>query len=158
QTAYRDTFLGGRVPVAVQGFGINWADVWQRAASQNPPVKVPMIGPFAAHDGQQPIHFFGNGFAGATGLKQASPERIQELLRILNWLAAPFGSQEDLLLSYGLPDVHYKLDGAGNPIPQPAWQENVNNMPWRYTTQRPQVIYNAGRSELTKAVYDAEQA
>jgi putative aldouronate transport system substrate-binding protein len=158
QTAYRDTFLGGRVAVAVQGFGINWADVWQRAASQNPPVQVPMIGPFAAHDGQQPVHFLGNGFAGATGLKQAGPDRIKELLRVLNWLAAPFGSQEDLLLTYGLPDVHYKLDSSGNPIPQPAWQENVNNMPWRYTAQHPQVIYNAGRPELTRALHDAEQA
>ena len=54
------------------------------------------------------------GFQATTALKKASSDRIQELLRICNWLAAPFGSQEDLLLSYGLADTDYTLDPNGN--------------------------------------------
>ena len=61
-----------------------------------------MIKPFAAQDGQKPIHFLGTGFVSTNVLKKASPDRIKELLRIMNWLASPFGSQEDLMLTYGL--------------------------------------------------------
>ena len=33
----------------------------------------------------------------------------------MNWLASPFGSQEDLLLTYGLKDQDYTLDDQGQP-------------------------------------------
>jgi putative aldouronate transport system substrate-binding protein len=46
-------------------------------------------------------------------LKKASADRIKEMLRVLDFLAAPFGTEEDLLLQYGLPDVHYTFDGSG---------------------------------------------
>ena len=39
------------------------------------------------------------GFLGANAFKKASADRIQELLRICNWLAAPFGSQEHMFLN-----------------------------------------------------------
>ena len=39
---------------------------------------------------------------GATAIKKGTPERTKELLRVLNYLAAPFGCKEDLLLSYGV--------------------------------------------------------
>jgi putative aldouronate transport system substrate-binding protein len=61
------------------------------------------------------------------------------------------------MLTYGVQEVEYRLDTAGNPIPLDAWREDVNNMPWRYTVQRPQVLYFAGNPELTRAQYDAEQ-
>ena len=48
--------------------------------------------------------------------KKAPPERLKELLRIANWLAAPFGSAEDLLLTAGAVDVDYKLDADGRPV------------------------------------------
>ena len=50
-------------------------------------------------------------------LKKAPPERIKEILRILNWLASPFGSEEALMLAYGLKDQDYTLDEQGNPRP-----------------------------------------
>ena len=40
-------------------------------------------------------------------------DRIKELLRIFDFLASPFGSQEDLLLQYGIKDVDYTLDESG---------------------------------------------
>ena len=43
------------------------------------------------------------------------------MLRILDWLAAPFGSQEDRLLSFGVPDVDYTLDDKGQPGADRSW-------------------------------------
>ena len=51
---------------------------------------------------------------GYSVLKQASPDRIKEMLRILNWLAAPVGSQEYLLMNYGVKDTHWTPDDRGN--------------------------------------------
>lgn len=39
---------------------------------------------------------------------------------MLNLMAAPFGTQEQVLLSYGLPESDYKLDSDGNPTPVAA--------------------------------------
>ena len=58
-------------------------------------------------------------------MKQASPDRIRELLRILDWVAAPFGTQEDLLLSYGLSGTDYTLDADNQPKPTPTGTTNA---------------------------------
>ena len=70
-----------------------------------------------ACDGSKPVYYFGAGSAGMTAVKKGSAERVQEMLHVLNWLAAPFDSQQDLLLRYGLEGIDYKLDNRGNPIP-----------------------------------------
>jgi putative aldouronate transport system substrate-binding protein len=49
-----------------------------------------------------------------TAIKKGSPERVKELLRIEDFLAAPFGSQESLLLEYGVKDVDFILYAQGN--------------------------------------------
>jgi putative aldouronate transport system substrate-binding protein len=157
QPAYRDAFLAGKFVLGVQAFGNNWYDIWTKGLKQTPPVSYQLIKPFAAHDGAKPVTHLGGGYNSAAALKPASPERIKEILRVMNWLAAPFGSQEDLLLTYGVPEVDYKLDPNGNPLPSPAWVADVNSMPWRYVVQHPQVIYFAGAPDFVKAEYEAEQ-
>jgi putative aldouronate transport system substrate-binding protein len=77
-------------------------DMRQQGLRQNPPFNALPIRPFATHDVCKPTHFLSGGFLDTTALKEASPDRIRELLRIFNWLAAPFGSAEDLLLTSGL--------------------------------------------------------
>ena len=79
-------------------WGNQWTNMWQQGLRQNPPFNALPIKPFAAHDGGKAAHFLSGGFLDTTALKKASPDRIKELLRIFNWLAAPFGSAEDLLL------------------------------------------------------------
>ena len=74
-----------------------------------------MLPPFAAADGGKPQAFLSHGFISMNVLKKGSPDRIRELLRIMNFLAAPFGSQEDLLLSYGLKDQDYSPGCEGQP-------------------------------------------
>jgi putative aldouronate transport system substrate-binding protein len=114
-----------------------------------------MISPLA-HDGGAPINYLTGGFGATNVLKQASPDRIKELLRIADWLSAPFGSQEDLLLTYGLKDQDYTLDANGNPVPTQAGKMNAGYMPWMYISQHPQVSYQADLPGFAKAAWDAE--
>ena len=58
-----------------------------------------MLPPFSATAGQKPIYFLSPGFNSMNVLRKAPPEHMKEILRVLNWLASPFGSQEDLLLT-----------------------------------------------------------
>jgi putative aldouronate transport system substrate-binding protein len=91
-------------------------------------------------------------------IKKSSPDRIKELLRIMNFLAAPFGSQEDLLLTYGLKDQDYSLDASGNPVPKPDGIARAQYVPWKYIAWHPYVNYQADLPGFAKASHEAQQA
>jgi putative aldouronate transport system substrate-binding protein len=157
-TNARADFVGKKFAVSPEGQGNSWVDFWQRGQTLNPPTRFGMIKPFSAVDGQKPITFLGTGFVSMNALKKASPDRIKELLRIMNWLAAPFGSQEDLLLAYGLEGQDYTLDARGNPRTTQDGVGRAGYVPWRYIAQHPWVYYQADLPGFAKASYDAEHA
>jgi hypothetical protein len=84
---------------------------------------------FRRTPGRSRSFFLTGGYLGATALKKASPERIKELLGILNYLAAPFGSAEDLLLTSGVNGVDYTLDAKGNPVLTRQGNSDANYTP-----------------------------
>jgi putative aldouronate transport system substrate-binding protein len=154
----RESFVGRKFAVSLEGQGNSWVDFWQQGQVLNPPTRFKMLTPWHAVEGQKPIQFLGTGFVSMNVLKKASPDRIKELLRILNFLASPFGSEEALLLSYGLKDQDYTLDEKGNPRPTPEGVARAGYVPWRYLSQHPWVTYQAGLTGFAKASYDAEKA
>jgi putative aldouronate transport system substrate-binding protein len=74
-----------------------------------------------------------------------------------NWIAAPFGSQEYLLMQYGVKDVDYTLDELGNPVPTQQGKAHTT-IPWQYITQAPVALYMPGNSEFPTVVQSAEKA
>jgi putative aldouronate transport system substrate-binding protein len=90
-------------------------------------------------------------------IKKSSPERIKEILRILNYLAAPFGTQEDLLLSYGLKDQDFTVDAQGNPAPTQSGLSSSGYVPWQYLAHRPYVWYQADLPGYAQAAFEVEQ-
>jgi putative aldouronate transport system substrate-binding protein len=125
---------------------------------QNPPTRFAMLPPWAAQSGQKPITFLGTAFISMNAFKKASPDRIKELLRIVNFLASPFGSQEALLLAYGIKDQDYTLDDKGNPRPSTEGVARAGYVPWRYLGQHPWVTYQAGLPGYAQASHEAEKA
>lgn len=150
--------VSGKCVLSVRSLGLDWADGYQQGQRMDPQQTFGFLRHFAAHDGASPVFFLGTGYGAGTMLKKAAPERIKELLSILNWTAAPFGSQEDLLLTYGIEGVDHTLDPHGNPVTTDQWPGDAYNMPWRYMAQRPQVMYNANYPGFTKLQADAESA
>src|SRR4029078_13581795 len=116
-----------------------------------------MLPSFAAHDGGKPQHFVTGGHLWATAMKKGSPDRIKELLRILNYLAAPFGSAEDQLLTLGLKAVDYTLDAQGNPTLTKEGNGDANYVPWKYTVQHPFVFFTPDLPNYAKTMYDDAQ-
>jgi putative aldouronate transport system substrate-binding protein len=154
--AARLDFVAGKFALYPEGFGQPWQDFWRRGLRNNPPYNFIPLPPFPAHDGGKPQHFLGAGFIATNALKKGTPDRIKELLRILDFLAAPFGTQEDLLLQYGLKDVHYTLDSAGKLALTDKSNADANYVNWKYMMQHPQVMYVPDIPGYAKAEYDAE--
>jgi putative aldouronate transport system substrate-binding protein len=133
-----------------------WQDAWRQALQATPPFDVRPLPLFPAHAGGKPQHFVTGGHLWATALKKTTPERTKEMLRIFNWLAAPFGSAEDQLLTFGLQNVDYTVDDKGNPTLTQQGNIDANYMPWRYTAQHPFVFFSPDLPDYAKVMYDTE--
>ncbi len=154
--AARLNLVGGKFVLYPEGFGQPWQDFWRRGLKNNPPYNFSPLPPFPAFDGGKPQHFLGPGFIATNAMKKASPDRIKELLRIMDFLAAPFRTQEDLLLQYGLPDTHYTLDSVGKLTINERSNADANYVNWKYIMQHPQVMYVPDVPGYGKAEYEAE--
>jgi putative aldouronate transport system substrate-binding protein len=152
-----DGFVPGKFATTIEAFGNSWNDFWRQGMQLNPPRHFGFIKPFRTRAGDQPQAFLTGGFISTNVMKKASPDRVRELLRIADYLATPFGSEEDLLLSYGLKDQDYSLDADGQPQPTRAGVSNAGYVPWRYISQHPYVQYQADLPGYTKASFEAEQ-
>ena len=134
-----------------------WQDAWRHALEASPPFDVRPLPLFSAHDGGKTQHFITGGHLWATAIKKSTPERTKELLRIMNWLAAPFGSAEDQLLTFGLKDVDYTLDEKGNPTLTPQGNNDANYVPWKYTTQHPFVFFSPDLPDYARVMAETEK-
>ena len=136
----RTDFQAGKFITFLDTFN-GWQDSIRQAAKVNPAPEFKLLPLFPAHAGQKPGFITIGGYGGTIAFKKASPDRIKELLRIANWLAAPFGSAEDLLLSYGVSPEDYSLDSNGTLRLTQRSNTDANYVPWKYTAQHPFVFF-----------------
>ncbi len=69
--------------------------------------------------GNKPVVYNFQGFYGHTSIPAKvgrDPERVRELLRVLDYFAAPFGSEEWVFLNYGLEGVHHEVRPDGSRV------------------------------------------
>jgi putative aldouronate transport system substrate-binding protein len=91
---------------------------------------------------------------GYTVLKKAKKERVELLLRILDYLAAPFGSQEWELVHYGVEGTHFTRGKDGSPEPTELGEvENNTNLPLKYLAEGPQVLFVPGMPDAVRALH-----
>lgn len=73
--------------------------------------------PVMKWDGSGPARrWIGGGAPYLTAMKQSSPERIKELLAVVNWLASPWGTQEYRLFRDGVEGHDYTVDAEGKAV------------------------------------------
>ncbi|MBV9324828.1 MAG: extracellular solute-binding protein [Chloroflexi bacterium] len=120
----RTQFEAGRFAYDFDGMNI---DMWNLSKKANPNARLRQPVP-PSGDGSQGHYWFGPGVFGFTAIRQASPDRIKEILRIMNFLAAPMGSEEYLLTNFGVRGIDFEFDDNGNPTPTAKGQ--ADTMPW----------------------------
>jgi putative aldouronate transport system substrate-binding protein len=95
---------------------------------------------------------------GYTVLKKAKKERVELLLRILDYLAAPFGSKEWELVHYGVEGTHFTRGKDGSPQPTKLGEvENNTNLPLKYLAEGPQVLFVPGMPDAVRALHAWQQ-
>jgi putative aldouronate transport system substrate-binding protein len=104
-----------------------------------PPPNIQLVKPFGASGGAGSYWFGRPNFGYVVMPNSLSQDRIKMLLRVLNYLAAPFGTQEDLLLRFGVKDVEWTDDPSSGP--QFTDKGKADFMPWRNIVAPAPVAY-----------------
>jgi putative aldouronate transport system substrate-binding protein len=139
--ATNDAWHSGKFAIFLGQFN-TWQDDLRAGRKATPPIDFKALPPFAAHDGQKPNYPLISGYGGAIAVMQGSPDRIKELLRIADWLAAPFGSAEDLLITYGVQETDYTFDADGALKITDRSNQDANYVPWKYVGHHPFVFFS----------------
>ncbi len=118
-------FEGGKFLIRQNGLG-GWHESLQRQLPINPKFNPQPVMPFA-HDGGTPIVWSGDPAGIFTFVKKGVGEdRVKELLGVLNYTSAPFGTEEYQLYNYGVEGKHYTLQSNGAPKLTPLGQKEVS--------------------------------
>jgi putative aldouronate transport system substrate-binding protein len=141
-TALENDWKAGKVVSNSTSWGA-YTQQWGQLAAINPDARARNIQPFA-FDGGQAVYHYGPSNFGLTFLKKGTPERIKLVLRLMNYLAAPFGSQEANLLLYGVQGVDYAPDAEGIPAVTNQGRSELT-IPWKYLTANPSVLFDPAR-------------
>ncbi len=76
------------------------------------PAEAVAVQPMVGFAGGTPVTWLGSPNNNLTVIPQSAAARIETILKIADYLASPFGSAENLFLSRGIRDRHYRLDGT----------------------------------------------
>ena len=143
---FKQMFNGGTVAINANDGYTAWGGyIVEGAASPN--YKLGLM-PAYTRDGSElaPISYGAPNYS-ITGLKkQDSPDKITLILRVLNWLAAPFGSEEHYFRSFGEEGVDHTINGDGDPVKTKQGTANIA-LPTGYFADAPRALYQPGRPQ-----------
>ncbi|MFD1148862.1 extracellular solute-binding protein [Saccharothrix hoggarensis] len=148
-TGLKELFAGGQMLIYQDGMG-----AWGEAMTQQRPIN-PKFGmealPLFAHDGGKPGYPVSAPTAMVTLFrKDLSPDRIKELLRLTNFVAAPIGTTEHYLVNYGVEGKHSVRDAHGAPGLNDLGRKEVT-LTYGFMSAPPDAITNAQYPDYVKA-------
>lgn len=111
------------------------------AKTINPNADVVMLIP-PGSDGGKGLHYGGPGYFAMAMIPSKAgkdPERVKELLRILDYFAAPFGSEEYIFTLYGIEGVDYTKQADGSPVLTDVGKNELGDL--NYIMQTQPVLY-----------------
>jgi putative aldouronate transport system substrate-binding protein len=170
-------FISGKTGLHSEGIGNFYSPdiagtVYYKMRQANPKVELAGLMP-SDPGGSKAVTYNTQGSFGFVGIPASvgkDQNRVQELLRILDYLAAPFGSEEWHFLNYGVEGVDYKEDAKGIPVRTDQGNSErgdlvyvMGPMPYLYYPQTPEVaaqaqqiaygIIKIGQDDLTWPLY-----
>jgi putative aldouronate transport system substrate-binding protein len=120
----KQLFCGGKIVAYEDGLG-----AWQGASSEQstitPGFDMQPIPLFSAMGGE-PLAWGSDGPIFYTFVKRGlGADRTREILRVLDWCAAPFGSYEYELNAFGVEGKHFTHAADGSPVPTDLGRQEI---------------------------------
>ncbi|MEU8110492.1 extracellular solute-binding protein [Nonomuraea muscovyensis] len=113
-TNEKELIGAGQILVYRDGLGA-WKELLQQHRPKNREFALNAF-PLFSHDGSAPIMYHNTAAGIFTFIKKGLPKaQVEELLSILNWCAAPYGTKEYELSNYGVKGKHFELGSDGVP-------------------------------------------
>lgn len=115
-----DLFNSGRVALFSQGFNPMMAMIGKTSNLHKADPKAE-IAPFfpPGSDGGDPLLSMEGGIFGFAAIPSSvkDDEKVKELLRVMDYYAAPFGSEEYTFMNYGVEGRQFEFNSDGSPVP-----------------------------------------
>jgi putative aldouronate transport system substrate-binding protein len=135
----KQLFESGAVLVTHDGFG-GIKEAYARQVNSNPAFRMEPL-PAFAHDGGKPTVGGSDPAALFTFVnKKLSKDKVEEYLDLADWSSAPFGTEENMLLNYGVEGVHYKRDAKGTPSYTDQGQKDAGVPTYTFLGGRQEVV------------------
>lgn len=151
---YKVWFANGTTHFNYDSFSA-WSNYFQLYAGSGD-FSLTAMPPPQADGGGQASAWLGNPTNSITAINKNAEDRVETLLKFLNYLASPFGTEEYKYIKYGNEGVHHTLEGS-DPILTTKGQSEVQ-MGLLYMTDAPWPIYQPGMPDGTQAQYDAQMS
>ncbi|MFD7923370.1 extracellular solute-binding protein [Streptomyces sp. NPDC059740] len=90
-------------------------------------------------------------------LRKASADRVRQVLRLLDFAAAPFGSQEYTLVTYGVEGTDFHRDAKGNPVLTKQGVADVS-VPWGKLASAVPAVYSSTSRKGVEREHEAFRA
>jgi putative aldouronate transport system substrate-binding protein len=108
-------FRSGEIIIRDSAWG-EWSEALSSGILEdNPTFDQQPLDWFAADGGEPQVNGRDPAWAFTFLHKDLSREQIEEILDVMNWVAAPFGTEEYQLAQYGVEGVHFTRDADGQP-------------------------------------------
>jgi len=141
---FKQLFNGGQVAINAQDGYAGW-NQYILDNQANSDFELGLMPQYARTGGELAHWWFGSGFFSINSFKKTDdPERIKLLLRVCNYLAAPFGTEEYLFRLYGKEGREHTVDKNGSPVYTKPGVTNTA-VPIRYLADAPPVVFQPGR-------------
>ncbi|NQD88630.1 sugar ABC transporter substrate-binding protein, partial [Paenarthrobacter sp. CM16] len=125
----------------------------------NKTAKFDVLIPFSADGKVKPVYDMGYGTVGFTPFKKADEGKIRELLALINYLSAPFGTVEYMQKNFGELGQDYTIDASGNPARTETGTTNAPGLvsALNIMSSPENVIFNPGFDDDTRYVSQQEE-
>jgi putative aldouronate transport system substrate-binding protein len=117
-------FNGGKMIMTQDGMGV-WRGTQGEQVKVTPGFNIQPVPIFSAMGGD-PLAWTGEKPVFYTFVKKGlGKERVEELLRVLDWCACPFGTTEQQLGRFGVEGKHFTRGPDGSPVPTDLGRKEI---------------------------------
>lgn len=146
---HKELFASGQMLIVQDGVGA-WKEALAAQRPSNPKFDMAAM-PLFNHDGGKPTYPISTPTNMITMFRKDLPkDRIEELLRIMNFAASPIGTQEYHLINYGTEGTHSTRDAKGEPQLNDLGRKEIT-LTYGFFAGPPPIVTNPAYPDFVKA-------